>query len=106
MIAGRHFGNARPDTLDDAGALMTEHDRLRHWQVLITHDDIGVANACCHDANQDFTLARLLQIEPFQRKRRMGRTRHRGMDFHCFPPPDNRLVNGPASRDCPQRPRL
>src|ERR1044072_2341006 len=43
MIAWDHLGNARPDTLDDSSTFMTEHDRLRHRQVLVAHD-IGVAN--------------------------------------------------------------
>ena len=60
MVAGLHLDDAAADFLDDAGALVAKHDRLRHRIDLIAYDHVGMAHAGRDDAHQHFVVARLL----------------------------------------------
>ena len=45
------------DALDDAGALVAEHDRLRDRIGLIAHRDIGVTDSRCDQTHEYFVVA-------------------------------------------------
>ena len=82
MVTGHELGDARPGLLHDAGSFMAKHDRLGNRQMLVAHDDVGVADAGGDDADQDFACTRLLEVEGLERKGRAGATRHGGTDLH------------------------
>ena len=65
MVAGLHLGNARADLLDNAGAFVPEHDRLRHRIHLVAHDHVGVTHAGRDNAHQHFVVARLAHAQLF-----------------------------------------
>ena len=65
MVAGLHLGDARANFLDNAGALMAEHDRLRHRIHLVADNHVGVAHAGGYDADQHFVVARLAHAQLF-----------------------------------------
>src|ERR1700733_2475913 len=65
MVARPHLDDPRADLLDNAGALVSEHDRLRHRIHLVAHDHIGVAHAGRDNAHQHFVVARLAHAQLF-----------------------------------------
>ena len=59
VVAGRDLGDAAAHGLDDAGALVAEHDRQRHRVHLVPDDEVGVAEPGGDDADHD--LVRLAE---------------------------------------------
>jgi hypothetical protein len=61
MVARAHFDDMRANPLDDSGALVSEHDRVRHRVNLIANDHVCVAHARRDNAHQYFVVARFLE---------------------------------------------
>jgi hypothetical protein len=78
MIA-RFYMTDRPTCfLDNACPLMTEYDWLGHGIELIARNQISVANARRHEADEDFVVARVLEGYFFDVEWRPGRARNGG----------------------------
>ena len=85
MVALGEVGDASTDALDDAGAFVAQHLRQRHWNVLQLDGEIGMANAACYDAHQDFVRRKFIdQITLDQFERTLWCVRHGGCDFHSI----------------------
>ena len=82
MISGRDFvaEASRPD--NDAGALVSENDRLRNRKGLIAHGDVGVADAGRDELHEDFVVAWLGEIKRLDRHRRGRLSRNRSFNLH------------------------
>jgi hypothetical protein len=65
VVARPHLDDARADLLDNASALVSEHDRLRHRIHLVAHDHVGVAHAGGDDTHKHFVVARLAHAQFF-----------------------------------------
>ncbi len=92
VIAGRDLRHRAADPLDDPGALVPKHDRLRNRERLVAHGDVGVADARRHDANQDLVVARVFEVHRLKRHRRVRRPRHRGQYLHLPLPADRQAT--------------
>ena len=63
MIANRNRGHARSDLADNARPFMAEYAREQAFAIqTIERVGICVANACCHDLNQDFTRLGAIEV--------------------------------------------
>ena len=56
VVAGCDLLHRRADGLDDAGALVAEHDRQRHRVHLVPHDEVGVAQPGGDDADEHLVV--------------------------------------------------
>ena len=61
MIAGCDFRNRLAYSLDNACTLMAKHYGLWHGKCLITHADVRVADASCHQPHENFAVSWLLK---------------------------------------------
>ena len=62
-VARRDRGHARPDPLDDAGALMTEDPRQRERRPDRLHAEVGVAEPGRDETDEDLAAARLVELQ-------------------------------------------
>src|SRR3984957_20030269 len=54
MVAGLDLGHAGPDSLDDAGPLVAEHDGVRNRvDLVVAHRDVRMADAGRDETNQN-----------------------------------------------------
>ena len=102
VVAGLHRGHALPHRVDDAGALMPEHDRQRRRQHLVAHERVGVADAGRHHPHPHLAGPRLIQLQLHDLERFRGDAGDGGGDAH-----DVLLAgllrwswSGRAARDC------
>src|SRR5690242_12492905 len=65
VVAGLHPGHARPDFLDDPGALVAEHHRQPRREVAVRDVDVGVAQARVGVADEYLAVLRAIQVELF-----------------------------------------
>ena len=56
VVAGGDLVHPRTDGLDDAGALVAEHDRQGHRVHLVAHDEVGVAQPGGDDAHEHLVV--------------------------------------------------
>ncbi len=63
MVTGLHPGHARPNLLDDPGALVAEHHRQACLEVPVRDVDVGMAQARVQVADQDLAVLRAVQVE-------------------------------------------
>ncbi len=82
MIAGRDAAGEAPRLHHDPCALVSEDDRLGHRKSLVAHRHVGVTDAGRDEPDQDLVVARLGEIDHFQRHRRGRRAGHRGLNSH------------------------
>ena len=76
---------AEPDRLDDARALVAEHDRMRHRiDLVVAHRNVGVADPGGDQPHAHFVWTRLLEIDGLDRERRPDSPRHGRPDLHDF----------------------
>ena len=86
----RHLG---PDRLDNAGALVPEHDRPVERKASDPIDDmqIAVAHAGRDGAHQHLARPRLVDLDLLDRQRRLHLAKNSGGGFHGRYPPAHRL---------------
>ena len=77
-LADGQRADARPERLDDAGALVAHRDRGRTRPVAIADMEVGVADARCEDPDADLAGARLGERQVLDGRRLAGGPQHRG----------------------------
>src|SRR5207248_641449 len=84
MIARPHGRHVGADRLDDAGALMSEHDRPVEREAADAVDDmqIAVADAGRDGAHEHLAPQRLVHIDRFDRQEFMHFAENGGFDLH------------------------
>src|SRR6266566_2570016 len=82
VVAGFHPGHARPDLLDDPGALVAKHHRQPRRQIAVRDVDVGVAQARVGVADQDLTILRAVQVELFDLDALTGLVDDSGLGLH------------------------
>src|SRR5690606_33874747 len=82
LVARRHFGDARADLFDHAGAFMAQHAGEGHRHVAGPGDRIGVADTAGNDTHQDFPTSRFLEIQLLENKRAVLLLYDQRADFH------------------------
>ena len=83
MIPGLHAGHARTDFADNPGAFMAEDGGEKPLRIKpIQRVGIRVANASCHDFDQDFAGFGAIQINGFDGERLFRLPSHGGARFH------------------------
>lgn len=80
MVAGLQLAHVGADRLDDARTLMAQHRRQRHRIVLVTHDQVGMAQAGRYDLHQHFVVLRAAQARLLDDKGLFLAAHHRGGD--------------------------
>ncbi|MNI44519.1 hypothetical protein D3C73_988990 [compost metagenome] len=80
VVAGLQFTHVGADRLDDPRALMAQHRRQRHRIVLVTHDQVGMAQAGRHDLHQYLIVLRATQTRLLDDKRLFLAAYHGGGD--------------------------
>jgi hypothetical protein len=63
-LARLDVGHPGPDRLDDAGALVAEHDGQRMGPFAVGLADVGVADPGAHDPDEHLAAAGVPQLEP------------------------------------------
>ena len=88
MIAWPHGRDIRTDPLDDAGALMPQHDRPveREAADAINDMQIAVTDAGRDGAHQHLAAERLVDIDRLDRQRFADLAKNGGFDLHGFSP--------------------
>jgi hypothetical protein len=81
-LAHGYLGDGPACLLHDTGAFMSQHHRLRCWQVAIAHHHIGVTHAGGDHAHQDFRLARIFEVQCFDRQWCARCAADGGFDLH------------------------
>ena len=71
MVAWAYPLYGRPDLLDYACALVTDHRRQGKGDDARAYVEVGVAHAGGDHANQDLVRSRILQVHLFKCKRRV-----------------------------------
>ena len=83
MVAGLEAGDRLAGGAHDAGALVAEHGGERHGlEIGVAAVLVGGAHAGGDDLDQQFVVARIVQIERFDGEGRVGLVHHRGGDLH------------------------
>ena len=84
MVAGAHGRHVLANRLDDAGALVAEHDRPVGREAADTVDDmqIAVADAGRDGADQHLAPRWRVDIDRFDRQRRVRLAENGGFDLH------------------------
>ena len=84
MVADAHAGHVVADRLDNAGALVAEHDRPVGREASDTIDDmqIAVADPGRDGAHQHLAAQRLVDIDRFDRQRRVRLAENGGFYLH------------------------
>ena len=72
-----------PDVLDDARALVPEHHRRRSLPLALHLMEVGAADACRSDANNDVVRAGLRQVELDDLERLADRPEEPGPGLHA-----------------------
>ncbi len=78
MLADPSRVYAGPDGLDDAGPLVTEHDRRLARPLAVTDVEVGVADARGGDPHSDLARPRGLELEVLEPERLAGSVEHGG----------------------------
>jgi hypothetical protein len=63
MIAGAQRRDCRADALDDASALVAQHDGQRHRNVPIADVRVGLADARRDDLDEHFLTCRIVELD-------------------------------------------
>ena len=71
-------GDAGPERLDGAGALVAEDERQRHRPLAVDGVQVGMAHPARAVADADFARPGIGQLERLDRQRRVGRVQHGG----------------------------
>ncbi len=84
MVAGPHRRHVRADRLDDAGALMAEHDRAVEREAADPVDDmqIAVADPGRDGAHQHLTAQGLVDVDGLDRQRFQHLAENGGLYLH------------------------
>ena len=102
VVAGLHRRHVGAHRLDDAGALVAEHDRAIERKAAdpIDHVQIAMAHAGGGRAHQDLAAPRLVDLDGFDGQRLLHLPEHGGLSIHT----DLLVTWGP--RHGPQTPAL
>ena len=84
MIACAERRHLIPDGLDDARALVTEHDAAveRESAVSVDHVQVAVADAGGNGADEDLAAERPVDVDRFDAHRHMRRAADGSLDLH------------------------
>jgi hypothetical protein len=84
MIPRAHGRNVVSYGLDDAGGLMTQHDRLAEVEAGETVNDVQVAvtDAGSNRPNQHLARFGLVELDGFHRQRLLWSAKDSGLDLH------------------------
>ena len=77
MIADRDTARIGADFLDDASGFVAEHDRHRIAQRPRNDFEIGVAQACGLDADENVVAPHVIRNNGFEGQRRLRRMQYR-----------------------------
>ena len=81
-----HRGDVGAGLLDDARALVAEHDREHHGEPAEPGALVGMAHPDGLDPDQDLIGAGLVQVQFLDRQRRPGLSRDGSVDLHVMAP--------------------
>src|SRR6266568_736006 len=82
VVAGLYPGHARPDLLDDPGALVAEHHGQPRREIAVRDVDVGVAQARVGVADEDLTFPRAVEVELFDFDALAGLVDDSGLGLH------------------------
>ena len=84
MVAHPHRGDVGTDRLDDAGALMPQHERAieREAAVAIHHVQVAVADAGGDRAHQHLAAPGLVDVDRFDGQWLVHLAKYGGVDLH------------------------
>jgi hypothetical protein len=85
MVAGLDLGDGPSNTLDNAGAFVSEDRGERCPQQAVLARDIGVADPDADDPDQDLVVCRIGHIDLLDNKRCVRRANDGGRAFHFLP---------------------
>ena len=81
MIAYRHLGHLRTDSLYDARPFMAEHNRpVRHGPIAVQHVKVGVADAARLHPDENLVTRGCRQIERLPNQRLIHTHEHHRID--------------------------
>src|SRR5690349_20144203 len=82
VVAGLHPGHARPDLLDDPGALVAEHHGQPRREIAFRDVHVGAAQARVGVADQNLAVLRAVQVELFDLDALAGFVYDSGLSLH------------------------